>query len=80
MESERLEFLNTMISEQFEQILADQENEVSTEDQLIAETYARMIALSVYGFNLGAMAESADAAADRVMDLFESMNKEEETV
>lgn len=81
MNAERLQALNESISKEFEQILVEQDEGTKTEDQLLAETYSRMIAVTAYGFDLAAMAESAAQAADRVMDLLvESMSKEEETV
>lgn len=81
MTPERLESLNKQINEEFENVITDLETEVVTEDEFIASTYARMIALSAYGYDLSAIAESATSAADKIMDLLESsMNAEEETV
>ena len=80
MTSERLAKLNENISSELETVLLEQEEGTKTEDQLLAEVYARMIAVSALGYSLSAMAESAEAAADRIMDLFEQTNTEEETV
>lgn len=71
MNAERLQALNESISKEFEQILVEQDKGTKTEDQLLAETYSRMIAVAAYGFDLAAMAESAAQAAERVLDLFE---------
>ncbi len=80
MTPERLAQLNENISSEFETILLEQEEGTKTEDQLLAEVYARMIAVSTLGYSLSAMAESAEEAADRIMDLFEQTNTEEEKV
>ncbi len=80
MTPERLAQLNENISSEFENILLEQEEGTKTEDQLLAEVYARMIAVSTLGYSLSAMAESAEEAADRIMDLFEQTNTEEEKV
>ena len=81
MNTERLNALNESISKEFEQILVEQQEGKKTEDQLLVETYSRMIAASAYGFDLVAMAESANAAADRVMALLEeTMSLEEKKV
>ncbi len=80
MTPERLAQLNENISSEFETILLEQEEGTKTEDQLLAEVYARMIAVSTLGYSLSAMAESAEEAADRIIDLFEQTNTEEEKV
>ncbi len=80
MTPERLAQLNENISSEFENILLEQEEGTKTEDQLLAEVYARMIAVSTLGYSLSAMAESAEEAADRIIDLFEQTNTEEEKV
>lgn len=80
MTSERLAKLNENISSELETVLLEQEEGTKTEDQLLAEVYSRMIAVSALGYSLSAMAESAEAAADRIMDLFEQTETEEEKV
>jgi hypothetical protein len=72
MTPEKLIELNGMINDEFEQIIVDQENETKTENQLIAETYSRMIAVSMYGFDLMAMAASAQDAGDRIADILDA--------
>ena len=71
MNAERLQALNESILKEFEQILVEQDEGTKTKDQLLAETYSRMIAVAAYGFDLAATAESAAQAAERVLDLFE---------
>ena len=78
MNAERLQALNESISKEFEQILVEQDEGTKTEDQLLAETYSRMIAVAAYGFDLAAMAESAAQAAERVLDLFEETEAKSE--
>ena len=78
MNVERLQALNESISKEFEQILVEQDKGTKTEDQLLAETYSRMIAVVAYGFDLAAMAESAAQAAERVLDLFEETEAKSE--
>lgn len=78
MNAERLQALNESISKEFEQILVEQDKGTKTEDQLLAETYSRMIAVAAYGFDLAAMAESAAQAAERVLDLFEETEAKSE--
>ena len=72
MTPEKLIELNGMISDEFEKIIADQENETKTENQLIAETYSRMIVMSMYGFDIMAMAASAQDAGNKVYAILDA--------
>lgn len=72
MTPEKLIELNSMISDEFEKIIADQENKTKTENQLIAETYSRMIVMSMYGFDIMAMAASAQDAGNKVYAILDA--------
>jgi hypothetical protein len=80
MTPERLSALNENINTELNRILDEHmAQQTKTEDQLLAETYARMVAVSItLGYDLSAMAESAIAAGDKIMDMLEQQDTTKE--
>lgn len=70
-EKERLDKINTAAAKHLEDILMALENEKVDGDDLMAITYAHLIASCLSGYNLEVMAIDAKTAAEKLIDMAE---------
>ena len=76
-EQERVDKIASAAGKILEGILESMEAETLDENQFLAETYARLIAAKLLGYSPTALVVDAEAAAQRLLDLVESEESDE---
>ena len=77
-DEERINKINTAAVKHLEDILLQLENETMSEDDLLAITYAHLIASVLAGYNPESFVNDAITAAHKLMDLVEEPENESE--
>ena len=77
-EEERINKINTAAGKHLEDILLQIENEEIDSDDLLAVSYAHLIACVIAGYNPESFVDDAITAARKLMDLVEEPENESE--
>jgi hypothetical protein len=75
MTDEQLKLINEKAGQHLEGWLARLDEETSTEEDLLAELYAAMVAAYLYGYSPHIMAEMANDSANRLLDLVKTQEE-----
>ena len=70
-ETHRIDRITAASVKALEDLLESMVDESLDEDQFLAETYARLIAAKLLGYSVTVLAEDAQEAAQRLLDLTE---------